>query len=265
VLNGGADFEVTDARDKVYGILGIITSDTIRLYVEIPRSVQNTEFPVSYTKSVSEVYEDVVKHLVNVDRNLDALQVFEDRCQRAKDLPSWVTDWRQNIRRSIVECAPDNKSERDRIGQALIQDRNEVGKLRLKAVQVGGPLIGINSFEQPWKAPIFPEPERMDSNYEEVISSNCFVWGTFPLDGSSLVGGMVDVLDWGELHGYHILVPRAAKLGDILVAALGSSALFLLRPRPHSEYKFLGPVIRRNGDLPDWSRVENEMQTFVLV
>ena len=265
VLNGGGDFEATDPRDKVYGVLGIITSRTTRWYVEIPPNIQNTEFPISYTKSVSEVYEDVVKHLVNVDRNLDALQVFEDRCQRAEDLSSWVTDWRQNIRRSIVRCAPDNKFERDRIGQAPIQDRNDVGKLRLEGVQVGGPLNGINMSKRMWKAPTFPEPERMDSNYEEMISSDCFVWGTFLLDRSLLVGDLRDVLelDWEGLQGYHILVPRAAKPGDILVAVLGSSTLFLLRPRLHGEYKFLGPVIRGNGDLPDWSRVE--MQTFVLV
>jgi hypothetical protein len=83
------------------------------------------------------------------------------------------------------------------------------------------------------------------------------------LDRSLLVGGLGDLLDWGDLLGHHILVPRAAKLDDILVAVLGSPTLFLLRPRSHSEYKFLGPVIRRNGDLPDWSRVET--QTFVLV
>jgi hypothetical protein len=261
VLNGGADFEVTDPRDKVYGVLGIITSRTTRWYVEIPPSVPDTEFPISYTKPVSEVYEDVVKHLVNVDRNLDALQVFEDRSQRAKDLPSWVTDWRQNMRRSIVgvECAPDDQSERERIGEAPLQDRNEVGKLRLMGVQVGGPLTGINTSKRRWKAPTFPEPERMDSNYEDVISSDCFVWGTFLSDESLSVGGMGDLLDWGDL----LLVPRAAKLDDILVAALGSSTLFLLRRRAHGEYKFLGPVIRWNGDLPDWNSVK--MQTFVLV
>jgi hypothetical protein len=130
-------------------------------------------------------------------------------------------------------------------------------------VQIGGPLNGINMSKRRWKAPTFPEPERMDSHYEEMISSDCFVWGTFLLDRNLLVGGLGDLLDWGDLQGHHILVPRAAKLDDILVAVLGSSTLFLLRPRPHGEYKFLGPVIRRNGDLPDWSSVE--MQTFVLV
>jgi hypothetical protein len=263
VLNGGADFEVTDHRDKVYGVLGIITSRTTKWYVERPPSDTNTEFPISYTKPVSEVYEDVVKHLVNVDRNLDALQVFEDRSRRAKDLPSWVTDWRQNMRRSMVRCAPDDKSERERIGEAPIQDRNEVGKLTLMGVQVGGPLTGINTSKRRWKAPAFPGPERMDSNYEAVISSDCFVWGTFLSDQSLLVKGLGDLLDWEDLQGHHILVPRAAKLDDILVAALGSSTIFLLRRRPHGEYKFLGPVIRGNGDLPDWNNVE--MQTFVLV
>ena len=263
VLNDGAEFEVTDPRDKVYGVLGIITSPTTKLYVESRPDIQRAVFPISYTKSVSEVYQEVVKHWINLDRNLDILQVFEDRRHREKDLPSWVTDWRQNIRRSMIQCSPDSRSERDRIGQAPIQDLNDIGKLSLKGVQVSSPLQQITAVKQ-WTSELYsPEPGRMDSNYTKMMLSNCFVRGRFLLEKEAITGKLPHLSQSEGLSWCHVLVPRAAKLDDILVALLGSSILFLLRPRPHDEYKFIGPVIRGHDRLPDWSSVE--MRTFVLV
>jgi hypothetical protein len=259
VLNEGADFEVTDPRDKVYGVLGIITSPTTKLYVESPPNIQRAEFPISYTKSVSEVYQDVIKHLVNLDGNLDVLQIFEDRRNRAKDLPSWVTDWRQSTRRSILQCPPDDKTELERIGRAPGQDLNDLGKLRLIGVQVGKPLRGLNvRSREESEGKNFPESRHMDSNYAEIIGSNCFVWGTFRISGSWSDASML-----GSSPVPRILVPRVAKLDDIVVAMLGSSCLFLLRPLRQDQYKFLGPVVRNVGHLPEWSKVT--VKTFILV
>lgn len=249
VLNEGVDFEETDPRDKVYGVLGIITSPTTKLYVESRPDIQRAEFPISYTKSVSEVYQDVVKYLINLDRNLDVLQIFERRRHRAKDLPSWVTDWRQCNRRSIVHCPPDGKPQRERIGQAPIQDLDDYGKLKFKGVQVGTSLGVINALsKRDPKADIFPDPKCMDTNYVEMIESDCFVPGIL-----SIPHGRLD-----------FLVPREAKLDDIVVALLGGSCLFLLRPRAQGEYKFLGPVVGIGVvGLPNWSGYR--LQTFVLV
>ena len=251
VLNEGVDFEETDPRDKVYGVLGIITSPTTKLYVESRPDIQRAEFPISYTKSVSEVYQDVVKYLINLDRNLDVLQIFESRRNRAKDLPSWVTDWRQCNKRSIVHCAPDDKPQRERIGQAPVQDLNDYGKLRLKGARVGTPLELINALSN-WdqKADIFPDVKCMDTNYVEMIESDCFVLGML-YPGPTF------------RRNANFLVPREAKLDDIVVTLLGGSCFFLLRPRAHDEYKFLGPVVGLSGDcLHNWS---DGQQTFVLV
>ena len=220
VLNEGVDFEETDPRDKVYGVLGIITSPTTKLYVESRPDIQAAEFPISYTKSVSEVYQDVVKYLINLDRNLDVLQIFESRRNRAKDLPSWVTDWRQCNKRSIAYCAPDDKPQRERIGQAPIQDLNDYGKLRLKGVQIGTPLELINAVsKRDQKADIFPDVKCMDTNYVEMIESDCFVLGMLCPE-RQIIRTNAD-----------FLVPRQAKLDDIVVALLGGSCFFLLRPR----------------------------------
>ena len=251
VLNEGADFEVTDPRDKVYGVLGIITSPTTKLYVESRPDILSSEFPISYTKSVSEVYQDVVKHLINLDRNLDVLQVFEDRRNRAKDLPSWVTDWRQNKKRSIIQCAPDSQSVRNETGQAPIQDLKDIGRLELVGVQLGALTeVHIAREKIPWEELICPEPERMDSNYQEIRSSDGFVWGTFAASAAIL-----------EIR---VLLPRVAKLDDILVTLLGSSTHFLLHPRSDGKYKFLGPVIAYRPYLRYWDRYPGK-QTFIIV
>jgi hypothetical protein len=178
VLNEGINFEETDPRDKVYGVLGIITSPTTKSYVESRPDIRHAEFPISYTKSVSEVYQDVVKYLINLDRNLDVLQIFESRRNRAKDLPSWVTDWRQCNKRSIVHCAPDDKPERERIGNAPAQDLNDYGYLSLEGVQVGTPLEVIAAWsKRDQRAEIYPDAKCMDTNYLEMIESDCFVSG----------------------------------------------------------------------------------------
>jgi Heterokaryon incompatibility protein (HET) len=265
VLNEGVNFEETDPRDKVYGVLGIITSPRTKFYVECRPDIQHAEFPISYTKSVSEVYQDVVKYLINFDRNLDALQIFESRRNRAKDLPSWVTDWRQCNERSIVHCAPDDKPERERIGEAPIQDLNDYGKLRLEGVQVGTPLEAITArSKRDQRTEISPNPECMDTNYVEMIESDCFVSGKCTKLGDSWPRRPSVLKTSTERERLELLVPREARLDDIVVALLGGSCLFLLRPRAQNEYKFLGPVVRTGGDrLPDWSRAR--LQSYVLV
>jgi hypothetical protein len=265
VLNEGVNFEETDPRDKVYGVLGIITSPTTKYYVESRPDIRGAEFPISYTKSVSEVYQDVVKYLINLDRNLDVLQTFESRRNRAKDLPSWVTDWRRCNKRSIVHCAPDDKPERERIGEAPIQDLNEYGKLTLEGVQVGTPLEVITArSKRDQKAEISPDLKCMDANYVEMIESNCFILGKCAKLGDSWPRRPSVLKTSTEHERLELLVPREARLDDIVVALLGGSCLFLLRPRAQDEYKFLGPVVRIGGGrLPDWSRTM--LRPYVLV
>ena len=265
VLNEGVNFQETDPRDKVYGVLGIITSPTTKPYVESRPDIESAEFPISYTKSVSEVYQDVVKYLINLDRNLDVLQIFESRRNRAKDLSSWVTDWRQCNRRSIVHCAPDDKPERERIGEAPIQDLNDYGKLTLEGVQVCTPLDAITArSKRDQKAEISPDLKCMDTNYVEMIESNCFVLGKCAKLGDSWPRRPSVLKTSTEHERLELLVPREARLDDIVVALLGGSCLFLLRPRALDEYKFLGPVVRIGGGrLPDWSKARP--RPYVLV
>jgi len=70
-------------RDKVFGILGLLSDATQR------------DFPVDYSQSVKTVYTDVVDHLISTTKRLD---VIREAIQfplhvNSTGLPSWCPDW----------------------------------------------------------------------------------------------------------------------------------------------------------------------------
>ncbi|KAI1392517.1 heterokaryon incompatibility protein-domain-containing protein [Hypoxylon trugodes] len=83
-----SSFGVTDPRDLVYGILGFTT-------VPISQGVTNTHratLKVDYSRSVSEVYQDVVKYEISRSGSLAILDFAGSR--PTPDLPSWTPDWK---------------------------------------------------------------------------------------------------------------------------------------------------------------------------
>lgn len=70
----------TDARDKIYGLLGLVSHHSIS---------------VDYSKTTQQVYMDVALSLINDSSNLDILcqSPWSDLVYRMPDLPSWVPDF----------------------------------------------------------------------------------------------------------------------------------------------------------------------------
>ena len=134
-LRTGSSFQVSDDRDRAYAIVGMVNSPTTRFYVESRPDIDVAKLPISYAKSVSEVYQDLIKYLINTDRNLDCLTVFEDRTMRdlPDDLPSWVTDWRLDQPRSLLLLLPDREQDREGYGVPPVQDLYETDRLHLEA------------------------------------------------------------------------------------------------------------------------------------
>ncbi len=100
----GVRFGVTDPRDKIYAIIGMLEEKSVLLDLEAPHSEdtqQRATFTASinYDKSISEVYQDITKFLVNRDRNLLPLCVFRDRTVAADGLPGWA-----------ISCNPGSRS-----------------------------------------------------------------------------------------------------------------------------------------------------------
>ena len=73
--------KASDARDKVYGLLGISQTED-----DFFKSIE-----VNYEAPASDLYTKVASFVIKQDGNLDLLK--HCRGQVLKDLPSWVPDW----------------------------------------------------------------------------------------------------------------------------------------------------------------------------
>lgn len=95
VLRSGALFKVSDERDRVYGAIGLVTSISLKFFTRLPAAPDSvTSFPIDYNKSLSEVYQDVTKFLINTSKHLEILDIFRDRRNlESSSLSSWATDW----------------------------------------------------------------------------------------------------------------------------------------------------------------------------
>ncbi|KAF4630895.1 hypothetical protein G7Y89_g7230 [Cudoniella acicularis] len=78
----------SDPRDKVYGILGILSPE------------QRAQFPVEYSTSTREVYIDVVDYYITSTKRLDILgaSIHSTEHRNTFSLPSWVPDWSHHPR-----------------------------------------------------------------------------------------------------------------------------------------------------------------------
>jgi Heterokaryon incompatibility protein (HET) len=93
LLRTSSNLLATDARDKIYGLIGLMN-------VDIP------PIPVDYGKSVADVYKNVVSLLVQTTRRLDVLtfggmNIVENISKF--NLPSWVPDFQSNFTTKICE------------------------------------------------------------------------------------------------------------------------------------------------------------------
>ena len=85
LLQSFRDRGATDARDKVYAALGIVTDDNVR----------NFKIDYSENYTVSKVYYEFAIYLLKTSKRLDWLG-SDNRppSETGSDLPSWVPDWR---------------------------------------------------------------------------------------------------------------------------------------------------------------------------
>jgi hypothetical protein len=75
------DSKCADDRDRIYALLSICDN----------RHGQSNIIP-DYTKSASQVYQDITLHILNESQDIDVLRSCEIS-RRRMDMPSWVPDW----------------------------------------------------------------------------------------------------------------------------------------------------------------------------
>ena len=298
------DFDVTNPRDRVYAVLGMIRSASHRPFIDDRDDVREAEFPIDYRKTEGQVYADVIQYLINVDQNLDALTVFEDRTDRATDLPSYAVDWRDELVRSFITTPLARVPEKEVFLHAERQNQ-DTQELRL----IGRSLGTIQSLErnnltrQQYNSIWPPLPAATDPTERQVrlsILQQSYVQGTSafrptstPSSPSTATSTTSSSTSSPPPRKY--LVPSAAQISDHLVALHGGHTPFILRPRrprhghvPHpgeNVYTFIGPVAfltdsremrtwqARDGGvsysvptLLTWDQVRREdLVTFVIV
>ena len=298
-LHDGAVFGATDPRDRVYGILGIVSSPTARLYVDSPAANRFEPLPIDYGKSVSEVYEDVVKFLINSDRSLDCLTVFEDRRGRSTDLPSWVTDWRLKNSRCFFSAS--QYAERSKFASKVpaTQDFADRGRLRLLGIQCYDPICAIDGRASTYSAmvPESPNAGTAESRGPEVglkIALTEIIRSVLHIDDtgglsktSSYVWALLlpaeQVLPGkrSQKSKMAFLVPRTIMIDDIMVDFQGGGCPFILRPVGNGQHNLIGPCLivkvpRYRGGLTvanmrdsfvDWNapKIQGSSKEYIIV
>ena len=251
-LQDGASFHVTDPRDRVYGILGIISSTTTRFYVEDRPDIKTQNFPISYDKTVSEVYQDVIHFLIDTDHNLDCLTVVEDRRERPTDLPSWATDWRKDVKRSFIGVNADTSEDRSKYGLALSQVDLQSGHLRVEGVRC----FSVRSLTAIKSWPSEMIQARTESKPH--ILFNTMGWmddalvNLAPFHAKCDFAAHLqdkdafyhDLKPWAAIY-LNFYVPRSTRLDDIVVALNSAKCLFVLRPLSGRSgyYTLVGPAL----------------------
>ena len=256
VLNAGTSFEVTDPRDRIYGTLGVLRSPTTRLYVERRDEHKKAEagYDISYSKSISEIYQYVVKFLINTDRTLDVLQIFEDRRSPADDLPSWTIDWRKPTKR--IGIAPSARFGPGFRGLLIEQDYKDLGTLQLRGTRVGTPVRILDATSRKGTKVLFPFAETMDQGYPDMLHSECYILGNLDIAGER----------------YRFVVPRTAMVDDVVVSFENSHCFHLLRPQTSPDlpqcYRFIGAVAQElpaiQNQLDAMRRSKNPTEIFLL-
>jgi hypothetical protein len=225
LLMTGREFDATDARDKVYSVLGLagvpMTTD--------PYPDETSNFPVDYTKSVSEVYQDAVKYFINRDRNLDIISILlSHRNDQSTDLPSWAPDWRVPVSEIPLNHNWDFFTWKMAAGgyklQAPLQSYSEVGILRVQGYfittikQCDDVTTGLYELLQP----IIDAQAAEDSPDEQEPRSKEIHVRDFDASKHTTRGCTTETNNL-------CLAPASAQPDDAVVILIGGKTMFLLR------------------------------------
>ncbi|OAP55485.1 hypothetical protein AYL99_10458 [Fonsecaea erecta] len=168
VLEKGLLFQVTEPQDRIYGALGLLTSRSIKFFVQVPEELemQIARFPIDYSKSINQVHQDVVKFLINTTKTLAVLDVFRLRSPKPlsnDQTAAWAIDFRKMETRYRVS----NSIEMARGDLVLQQNYAKCNKLYLRGLQVAKQIVGIDA-----KKDISHPKDRSKPIYGRSVSLN---------------------------------------------------------------------------------------------
>jgi len=204
-------------------------------------------FPVEYSKSVSEVYQDVVKYFINRDRNLDILSILLTHRNAVSDaeLPSWVPDWHVPVSEIPLITQWDFISMKLAAGgfkvKALAQSFDEKGILQARGY-IFDALHEIENYSATVHNVLSTLAEFDDDKDGEVNRARqrgeraMYAEEFDPQKHRTRTGSTVS--------GKTCLVPAVARNGDCIAILLGSKLAFVLRPTdPNFDLEKAGTTI----------------------
>jgi hypothetical protein len=111
-------------RDKIFGILGILSNDT------------RGRLNVRYDKSVKSLYLDVAQLIVSSTRRLDVIReaIHFPPQVSPTDLPTWCPNWAQVPENSALSAA---EFSADGVSGAEYDFQDELRKLEISAIELG--------------------------------------------------------------------------------------------------------------------------------
>ena len=274
-------------HDKVFAVLGMSswqtsTAESGSTMPPDPDADITRGFPApDYTKPASVVFQEFVKHHINVSQTLRCLSIFQDRSRQDPNLPSWTVDLRLDTPRYLstqqLSCWGiewEDEIPRQRFSQHGILPLRGILVARLgrqtdaepdpwaesyprEAMLPPSPMLqGCNDSEEHW----FPEEDYENDNPDapldqtlQLLQRDCgYTW--MPL-GEHLapIVPQEDSLQWPgreEFH-HHALVSEAAREGDVVVHLGGADVACVLRPAggegKEQRWTFLGPALLAVG------------------
>jgi Heterokaryon incompatibility protein (HET) len=124
-------FEASDPRDRIYGLLGIpvedYDEDNSQLFIE-----------PDYSQSTEEVYEGVAKKLLTGDHILRLLSSIQHGPSDDERYPSWVPRWHQVFTQSIIPSDPTMAFNASKALPAQFGESNNPQQLKLRGLNLQG-------------------------------------------------------------------------------------------------------------------------------
>ena len=250
VLLDGALYEVTDPRDRVYAHIGMLRDSSAHRQ---SCACNNNKFPIDYNKSLSVVYQDLVKHLINQEGELASLQICESRLDRNPDLPSWVTDFSCRMPRALIHRGA---------LQAKTAKRQDLSQL--KKLTLTGRLVGTvahiwepdpASLQARWDGyggPAPTAPNRwqdfghfgLDEDFDAFVDSRQYTQASVR-PRTKLAPGVYNI----ELFYRRAFVAEGVQRRDLIMHPEGGDISFVVRNNTDQGtgstvyYTFLGPAL----------------------
>ena len=250
-------FQETDPRDKVYALLDMTNTPTRNQGQDkLPNSIV-----VDYKKTVSEVYQDVTKYLINHHNLLHVLVNFTIQKDYSLGLPSWTSDWGKKPKEELLEPIL-MEWHKGPLNWFRPEGEDQPGKLTVSGCTIG---IILEITGETYEANISDDLVTVAprKGFAQLIRFDATIHDRI------LCHGIVDktIFDEEESVNFGACVYSSAKKNDFLVSLFGSDKLFVLRHVGNVEYEFHGPATRLSGALL-WISYHFERprpQKFVLI